>query len=166
VEPSVVDGRILFACRAELTVRYTDVASSPGGGMVDAEDSKSFVGNNVWVRVPPRAQMSSIQVLGRRLIERRLRRNAARIRRSREELAVIDAQLPHLDDDAQDLQIRALTSDGSAGDGSAGDGSASTREARQAQAHSDALRAERQRIAALIVKLEGDQDGLLDRLAP
>jgi hypothetical protein len=161
VEPSVVDGRILFACRAELTVRYTDVASSPGGGMVDAEDSKSFVGNNVWVRVPPRAQMSSIQVLGRRLIERRLRRNAARIRRSREELAVIDAQLPHLDDDAQDLQIRALTSDGSAGDGSA-----STREARQAQAHSDALRAERQRIAALIAKLEGDQDGLLDRLAP
>ncbi len=23
--------------------------------MADAEDSKSFVGNNVWVRVPPRA---------------------------------------------------------------------------------------------------------------
>ncbi len=27
----------------------------PGGGMADAEDSKSFVGNNVGVQVPSRA---------------------------------------------------------------------------------------------------------------
>lgn len=33
----------------------------PGGGMADAEDSKSFVGNNVGVQVPSRAPDKNLQ---------------------------------------------------------------------------------------------------------
>lgn len=35
----------------------------PGGGMADAEDSKSFVGNNVGVQVPSRAPIESKTIL-------------------------------------------------------------------------------------------------------
>ena len=35
----------------------------PGGGMADAEDSKSFVGNNVGVQVPSRAPLKALKVV-------------------------------------------------------------------------------------------------------
>ncbi|MDF2572790.1 MAG: hypothetical protein K0R55_4394 [Sporomusa sp.] len=35
----------------------------PGGGMADAEDSKSFVGNNVGVQVPSRAPIELKTIL-------------------------------------------------------------------------------------------------------
>lgn len=35
----------------------------PGGGMADAEDSKSFVGNNVGVQVPSRAPLKALKAV-------------------------------------------------------------------------------------------------------
>lgn len=88
------------------------------------------------------------------MIERQLRQTGAKLRRTRDELAMIDAQLPYLTEEADDLETRSIVSDGSG----------PAREFREAQAHSTALAAQRKRVAASIVELEQRQDSLLDRL--
>ena len=47
----------IVAFRVEIRNKIKDnnCAPSPGGGMADAKDSKSFEGNLMWVRLPPRA---------------------------------------------------------------------------------------------------------------
>ena len=45
------------------------------------------------------------------MIERRLRETGVRLRRLREELAVVDEQLEHLNDDAEDKELRSLVSE-------------------------------------------------------
>jgi chromosome segregation ATPase len=89
------------------------------------------------------------------MIERQLRQTGSKLRRLREELQVIEAQLPHMAEEADDLEIRSLVSDGSG----------AAREFREAKAHSTALAAQRNRVAAAIIDLEQRQDNLLDRLA-
>ncbi|MEM8621772.1 MAG: hypothetical protein AAGF73_18865 [Actinomycetota bacterium] len=89
-----------------------------------------------------------------RRIERRLWQNAERLKSLRAELAVVDEQLSHLSDDAEDQALRALVSETPG----------ASFEARDAQRHLDALRKHRAHIDGEITKLEARQDELLDRL--
>lgn len=92
--------------------------------------------------------------MGSRLVERRLSKTGARLRTLRTELGVIDEQLRHLGDDAEDHAIRALVSE------TPGAGA----EARDAQNHVDAMRKHRAHVVSEIAELERRQDELLDRL--
>lgn len=85
---------------------------------------------------------------------RRLSKDADRLRDLRAELAVIDEQLRHLDDDADDQAMRALVDENTA----------SAREAREARGHVEAMGRHRARVVDEIDRLERRQDELLDRL--
>ena len=89
------------------------------------------------------------------LVERRLSKVAVRLRALRSELGVIDEQLLHLGDDADDQAIRALVAETPA----------AQHEARDAQRHVDAMRRHRQHVVDEITDLETRQDELLDQLA-
>ena len=92
--------------------------------------------------------------MGKRWIERRLRKTAARLRSLRDELRVIDEQLAHLSDDADDSGIRALVSD--------------SPEARvlhrESQAHAQAMAQHRAHLVAELAALERELDELLDAM--
>jgi ABC-type phosphate transport system auxiliary subunit len=90
------------------------------------------------------------------LVERRLRQVSVRLRELREELRVVDEQLAHLADEADDLGLRALVAE------TPGAGV----EHREAQLHADAMSRHRAHVVASIAELEQRQDQLLDRLAP
>lgn len=92
--------------------------------------------------------------VGNRLIERRLSKTGSRLKTLRSELDVIDEQLRHLGDDADDQAIRALVSE------TPGAGV----EARDAQRHLDAMRNHREHVLVEIVELQARQDELLDQL--
>jgi 3-deoxy-D-manno-octulosonate 8-phosphate phosphatase KdsC-like HAD superfamily phosphatase len=92
--------------------------------------------------------------MGSWLLERRLTKVSSRLRALRAELAVIDEQLIHLGDDADDQAIRALVSE------TAG----ASFEARDAQRHVDAMAKHRAHVVQEITELEGRQDELLDRM--
>ena len=92
--------------------------------------------------------------MGNWLVERRLSQVAVRLRSLRSELAVIDEQLIHLGDDADDHAIRALVAE------TAG----ASFEARDARRHLDALAKHRAHVVAEIATLEQRQDELLDRM--
>ncbi|MGH9150392.1 MAG: hypothetical protein ACRD0D_10140 [Acidimicrobiales bacterium] len=92
--------------------------------------------------------------MSRSLIERRLAQVNQRLRRAREELAVIDEQVAVFVDAADDARIRALVSETPQAD----------REHHEAQRHADAMSRSRADLVATIAKLERDQDALLDRL--
>ncbi|HET6793841.1 MAG TPA: hypothetical protein VFH45_05335 [Acidimicrobiales bacterium] len=92
--------------------------------------------------------------MSRSLIERRLLEVNSRLRRAREELAVIDEQLAVLADAADDARIRALVAETPMSD----------REHHEARKHADAMARSRAAVAASIHELETAQDRLLDRL--
>ena len=92
--------------------------------------------------------------MGHRLIERRLRETGVRLRRLREELAVVDEQLEHLNDDAEDKELRSLVSETS------GAGV----EYREARLHAEAMRRHRTQVHSSILELEAKQDELLDKM--
>ena len=92
--------------------------------------------------------------MGKRLIERRLRETGVRLRRLREELSIVDEQLSHLDDEADDKALRSLVSETS------GAGV----EYREAQLHADAMRKHRLQVQNSILELEARQDELLDKM--
>jgi hypothetical protein len=87
--------------------------------------------------------------------ERRLTQVATRLRALRAELGVIDEQLTHLTDEADDLAVRALVSETPS----------VSQEANEARKHADAMARHRERVVAEIAELEARQDELLDRLA-
>jgi hypothetical protein len=93
--------------------------------------------------------------LGQRMIERRLRETGVRLRRLREELQIVDEQLRHLADEADDKGLRALVSETPGADS----------EYREARRHADAMRSHREQVLASIAELEARQDSLLDRLS-
>jgi chromosome segregation ATPase len=93
--------------------------------------------------------------MGTWLVERRLRQNSDRLRRLREELRVIEEQLAHLADDADDKGIRSLVAETPF----------AASEYREAQLHADAMARHRAHLLASIEELEQRQDALLDRLA-
>jgi hypothetical protein len=92
--------------------------------------------------------------VGKRLIERRLRETGVRLRRLREELSIVEEQLSHLDDEADDKALRSLVSETS------GAGV----EYREAQLHADAMRKHRLQVQNSILELEARQDQLLDQM--
>jgi hypothetical protein len=92
--------------------------------------------------------------MGDRGTERRLRKNSRRLRELREELAVIDEQLGHLVDDADDQQMWAILDDNPGAE----------YEYRQAAGHSEAMADHRRHVLGEIAKLEKKQDELLDDL--
>lgn len=92
--------------------------------------------------------------MSRLLIERRLFDVAQRLKRAREELAVIQEQLQALTEAADDARIRSLVSETPL----------AHREYSEAQRHADAMERSRRAVAAEVAELEVLQDGLLDRL--
>jgi hypothetical protein len=88
------------------------------------------------------------------MIERRLRETGVRLRRLRAELAVVDEQLEHLNDDAEDKELRSLVSETS------GAGV----EYREARLHAEAMRRHRTQVHSSILELEAKQDELLDKM--
>ncbi len=92
--------------------------------------------------------------MSRSLIERRLTELGGRLKELRKELAIIDEQLAHLADAADDAHLKALVSETPLAD----------HEHREAQRHADAMGRQRSEVVATITRLEADQDNLLDRL--
>lgn len=92
--------------------------------------------------------------MSRSLIERRLTEVHDRLRRAREELAVLDEQLAVFTDAAEEARIRALVSETPLAD----------QEHREAQKHADAMLRSRAAVLSAIAELERAQDELLDRL--
>ena len=92
--------------------------------------------------------------MSRSLIERRLREVNGRLRRAREELAVLEEQLAVFADAADEARVRALVSETPLAD----------REHREAQKHADAMARSRAAALASIAELERALDDLLDRL--
>ena len=88
------------------------------------------------------------------MLERRLSGVAERLRQLREELGVVEEQLTHLADAADETRLRALVSETPVAD----------REHQEAQRHADAMRRRRAEVVATIAELEATQDHLLDRL--
>lgn len=89
------------------------------------------------------------------MIERRLRETSDRLRRLREELRIVDEQLAHLSDEADDLGLRALVSETPG----------ASAEYREARLHADAMRTHREEVVAGIHELEARQDQLLEKLS-
>ena len=83
-----------------------------------------------------------------------MRKIGARLRRLRDELAVIEEQLAHLVDDADDKSMRALVAENPA----------AAVEHREAAGHSEAMAEHRRHVVAEIDALEARQDELLDEL--
>jgi cell division septum initiation protein DivIVA len=90
----------------------------------------------------------------RSLIERRLMDVAERLRRARDELAVLDEQLAVFNDAADDARIRSLVSETPI----------AHREYSEAQRHAEAMIRSRHMLASQIAELTRTQDELLDRL--
>jgi hypothetical protein len=92
--------------------------------------------------------------MSRRSVERKLRKGGERLRSLRDELVVIDEQLAHLNEDADDKSIRALVADNPA----------AAIEHREAVGHSEAMAQHRRHVVTEIDALETRQDELLDEL--
>jgi len=92
--------------------------------------------------------------MSRSLIERRLTEVTDRLKRARQELAVLDEQLASLSDAADDARIRALVSETPLAD----------KEHHEAQRHADAMSRSRAAVLSAIAELQRAQDELLDRL--
>jgi hypothetical protein len=92
--------------------------------------------------------------MGSWLVERRLSQVGARLKALRAEMGIIDEQLSHLGDDADDQALRALMSETPG----------ASFEARDAQRHVDAMIKHRAHVQNEIVSLERKQDELLDRM--
>ncbi len=92
--------------------------------------------------------------MNRSLIERRLTQVHRRLKKTREELAVVDEQLAALSDAAEDARIRSLVSETPLAD----------REHEEARRHADAMARSRAELVSTIASLERTQDELLDRI--
>jgi len=92
--------------------------------------------------------------VSRVLIERKLFDVAQRLKRAREQLAVIDEQLAVMADAADEARIRSLVSETPL----------ANREYADAQRHADAMDRSRRVVAAEVAELQVTQDELLDRL--
>jgi hypothetical protein len=92
--------------------------------------------------------------MSRRLVERRLTEVHRRLRRAREELAVIEEQLAALTDEADDANLRSLVSETPLAES----------EHRDARRHADAMARSRAAVLQSIAELERAQDELLDKL--
>jgi|SRR5579862_3107423 len=92
--------------------------------------------------------------MSRSLIERRLTDVSQRLKRARQDLAVMDEQLTVMVEAADEARLRALVSETPV----------ATKEYQQAQRHADAMERSRRTLLATIAELRKSQDELLDRL--
>jgi chromosome segregation ATPase len=92
--------------------------------------------------------------MARSLVERRLIETSKRLKQLRADLAVVDEQLDHFRNEADEARLRALVSETALAD----------REQRDAQKHLDAMVRHRAEVVAEVAKLEQQQDELLDRM--
>jgi hypothetical protein len=92
--------------------------------------------------------------MGKRSVEKKLRGASARLRTLRDELSVIDEQLAHLIEDAEEKALRALVAESPA----------AKVEHRKATEHSEAMADHRRHVVTEIAELEARQDQLLDEL--
>jgi uncharacterized coiled-coil DUF342 family protein len=92
--------------------------------------------------------------MSKALIERKLFDVAQRLKRAREELAVIDEQLMVMAEAADEARIRSLVSETPL----------AHREYAEAQRHADAMDRSRRAVVAEVEELQKTQDELLDRL--
>lgn len=93
--------------------------------------------------------------MSRSSIERQLRDVAAKSRRLRGDLAVVDEQLLQLTEEADEARIRSLVSETPLAE----------REHHEAQRHLDVIRRHRETLVCDLADLERVQDDLLDRLS-
>jgi hypothetical protein len=77
-----------------------------------------------------------------------------RLKRARQDLAVVEEQLAALNDSAEDARLRALVSETPL----------ANKEFQQAQRHADAMDRSRTALVQTVVELRQAQDELLDRL--
>jgi hypothetical protein len=89
------------------------------------------------------------------ILERRLVDVAERLKRMRAELEVADEQLTFVEQEAEDVRLRALVAETPLADV----------EARDARRHADAFARQRAAIDATVRELEKEQDLLLDRIS-
>lgn len=89
------------------------------------------------------------------LVERRLSKVAAQLKRARAELSVVGEQAGALTDDADDARIRSIVADSKMAD----------HEHRESQRHADAMASARRDLVERIRVLERTQDELLDKLS-
>jgi dTDP-glucose pyrophosphorylase len=89
------------------------------------------------------------------ILERRLVDVAERLKRMRAELEVTDEQRAFLEQEAEDVRLRALVAETPLADV----------EARDARRQADAFARQRESIAATVRELEIEQDVLLDRIS-
>ncbi len=94
--------------------------------------------------------------MSRSLVERRLNDVTKRLRKARDELAVVDQQRAALAEAADDLRIRAVVAENRSAE----------KEFRDAQRHVDAMDHSRIELAKYIADLQRSQDELLNRLVP
>jgi hypothetical protein len=92
--------------------------------------------------------------MSRILIERRLTETSDRLRDARRELDIVEEQLAHLADVADEARLRSLVSETPL----------ATHEHREAARHAEAMDRHRVVVVAEIEQLERAQDELLDRL--
>jgi signal recognition particle subunit SEC65 len=90
----------------------------------------------------------------RSIVERRLAEVTKRLRKAREELAVVEEQRAALAEVADDLRIRAVVAETPYAE----------REHREAQRHVERMDASKNELAKRIADLQRSQDELLDRL--
>ncbi len=76
------------------------------------------------------------------------------MKRVSRELAEVEEQLAHLDDEADEARLRALVSETPL----------AGQDHREAQRHADAMRRHRDALVAELAELDHDQNDLLDRL--
>jgi len=147
---------VLLEGKGEPVPPDTLFCPGPSGGMADATDSKSVVRKDVWVRVPPRAPRPSIHsvYMVHRLLHRRLAQVSARIRELRAELLVVEDQLSHVTDDANDKSLRALVAETPS----------AQFEYREAQKHADVMKRHRDQIIVELSGLDKKMNDLLDRM--
>jgi len=88
------------------------------------------------------------------LVERKLSEAGERLRQLRADLGVVDEQLAHFADAADDARLRAMVSETPMAD----------REHRDAQKHADAMARHRAELVTQITELQRSQDELLERL--
>ncbi len=88
------------------------------------------------------------------LVERKLSEAGERLRQLRADLGVVDEQLAHFADAADDARLRAMVSETPMAD----------REHRDAQKHADAMSRHRAELIVQIAELQRSQDELLERL--
>lgn len=89
------------------------------------------------------------------ILQRRLVDVSERLKRIRAELAVTEEQVVFLEEQAEDVRLRALVAETPLADV----------EARDARRHADAQAHHRDSLRATVRELEAEQDSLLDRIS-